>query len=220
MNHADLVALIEDGITQRGGRWADLGSGEGAFTLALADLLGPGSNITAVDRDAAALRYLQRDRFPGVEIETIAADFTRPLALSSLDGIVMANSLHFVRDRAPVLESVRKMLRPGGRLIVVEYGTDHGNPWVPHPFSYERWEKMAAQAGFVKTRLLRTIPSRHLGQIYSACSLSPSGGEGLKPPKRSATEIPPAGARAGRGAATSARSSPARRRSNDRHRPD
>ncbi len=172
MNHADLVALIEDGVTERGGRWADLGSGQGAFTLALADLLGPGSHITAVDRDAGALRYLERGRFPGVEIDTMVGDFTRPLALSDLDGIVMANSLHFVKDKSPVLESVRKMLRPGGTLVVVEYGTDRGNPWVPHPFSYKKWETMAAQAGFVKTRSLRTIPSRHLGSMYSAASES------------------------------------------------
>jgi len=175
VNHADLVALIEGGITQRGGRWADLGSGEGAFTLALADLLGPGSHIAAVDRDAGALRYLERNRYPGVEIETQVGDFTRPLTLSNLDGVVMANSLHFVKDKAPVLESVRKMLRPGGTLVVVEYGTDRGNPWVPHPFSYETWEKTAAQAGFVKTRLLQTIPSRHLGSMYSAFSQSPGG---------------------------------------------
>ena len=181
MNHADLVGLIEDGITERGGRWADLGSGEGAFTQALADLLGAGASITAVDRDAGALRNLATRRFAGVEVETRVGDFTRPIALSNLDGIVMANSLHFVRDKAPVLESVRDMLRPGGRLIVVEYGTYRGNPWVPHPFSYERWERMAAQAGFVETRLLRTIPSRHLGSMYSAISLSPRGERGLKP---------------------------------------
>jgi ubiquinone/menaquinone biosynthesis C-methylase UbiE len=173
MNHADLVALIDAGVTERGGRWADLGSGEGAFTLALADLLGPGSHITAIDRDAGVLRHLEHDRFPGVEIETRAADFTRPLALSNLDGVVMANSLHFVRDKAPVLESVRTLLRPRGTLIVVEYGADRGNPWVPHPFSYASWETMAAQAGFVETRLLRTIPSRHLGSIYAAASLNP-----------------------------------------------
>jgi ubiquinone/menaquinone biosynthesis C-methylase UbiE len=170
VNHADLVGLIEEGITERGGRWADLGSGEGAFTLALADLLGPGAHITAVDRDAGAVRSLGSQKFHGVEVVTKVADFTRALELSDLDGIVMANSLHFVRDKAPVLELVRRMLRPGGRLIVVEYGTDRGNPWVPHPFSFERWEKMAAQAGFVKTRLLRTIPSRHLGSMYSAVS--------------------------------------------------
>jgi ubiquinone/menaquinone biosynthesis C-methylase UbiE len=170
VNHADLVALIEDGVAERGGRWADLGAGEGAFTLALADLLGPGSHITAVDRDANALRHLERDRFPGVEIETQVGDFTRLLPLSMLDGVVMANSLHFVRDKTNVLESVRRMLRAGGTLIVVEYGSDRGNPWVPHPFSFETWEKMAARAGFVKTRLLRTIPSRFLGSMYAAAS--------------------------------------------------
>lgn len=165
MNHADLVGLIEGGVTERGGRWADLGAGEGAFTLALADLLGPGAHITAVDRDAGSLK-----RLGNTAIETKVADFTRPLDLSNLDGIVMANSLHFVRNKAPVLESVRGMLRPGGKLIVVEYGTDRGNPWVPHPFTYEQWERMAAQAGFEKTRLLRTIPSRYTGSMYSAVS--------------------------------------------------
>jgi ubiquinone/menaquinone biosynthesis C-methylase UbiE len=175
VNHSDLVGLLEDAITERGGHWAELGAGEGNFTLALADLLGPSAHITAVDRDAGALTRLAEQigrSFPDAAVETLAADFTRPLRLSGLDGIVMANSLHFVRDKAPVLDSVRNMLRPGGKLIVVEYGTDHGNPWVPHPFSYERWERMAAQAGFEKTRLLRTLPSRHLGSMYSAVSYS------------------------------------------------
>jgi SAM-dependent methyltransferase len=170
VNHGDLVGLIEGGVTERGGRWAELGAGEGNFTRALADLLGPGAHITAGDRDARALRTLANGSFDGVEVETRVGDFTRPLGLSELDGIVMANSLHFVRDKAPVVESVRQMLRLGGKLIVVEYGTDRGNPWVPHPFSYPSWETMAAQAGFVRTRLLRTIPSRHLGSIYAAVS--------------------------------------------------
>jgi ubiquinone/menaquinone biosynthesis C-methylase UbiE len=182
VNHADLVELIKDGVAERGGRWADLGAGEGAFTLALADLLGPGADITAVDRDAGALKRLELamgERFPDVRVVTKVADFTRPLSLSGLDGVVMANSLHFVRDKAPVLESVRGVLRPGGNLVVVEYGSDRGNPWVPHPFTFERWAQMAAQAGFEKTRLLRTIPSRHLGSMYSAVSVShpPLAGE-------------------------------------------
>ena len=183
MNHSDLVALLEDAITERGGRWAELGAGEGNFTLALADLLGPGAHITAVDRDSGALKTLAEQmgrRFPNIAVEIEVADFTRRLRLSGLDGIVMANSLHFVRDKGPVLESVRKMLRPGGTLIVVEYGTNSGNPWVPHPFTYERWEKMAAQAGFVKTRLLRTIPSRYTGSMYSAVSyVSSSANHGI-----------------------------------------
>ena len=75
----------------------------------------------------------------------------------------MANSLHFVRDKAPVVAAVHEMLKPGGRLIVVEYGTDRGNAWVPYPFTFERWKTIAAQAGFKSTRLLKTVPSRWLG---------------------------------------------------------
>ena len=166
MKRSDLVALIEGGIGEKGGRWADLGAGEGAFTHALADLLGSSAHITAVDRDARALRGLD-GRF-----DVRVADFTKPLDLHDLDGVVMANSLHFVRDKRPVLESVRGMMRPGGRLIVVEYDADRGNPWVPYPFTYAQWEQMAARAGFRGTRLLSTYPSRWLNGMYSALSLA------------------------------------------------
>ena len=164
MKQQDLIALIEKGIGERGGRWADLGAGEGAFTYALAELLGPSARITAVDKDARALRSLDG------AFDTRVADFTRPLDLHDLDGVLMANSLHFVHDKQPVVESVRRMLRPGGRLIVVEYAADRGNPWVPYPFSFERWKEMAARAGFKETRLLATYPSRWLGGMYSALS--------------------------------------------------
>ena len=180
MNHADLVGLLRDGVDAKGGKWADLGAGEGAFTLALADLLGPGAHIAAVDRDAGSMRGLAAEmgrRFPGTELEVVVADFRRPLALSALDGIVMANSLHFVRDKSPVLARVRGMLRRGGSLIVVEYGSDRGNPWVPHPFSYARWQQMAAAAGFVRTRQLGTVPSRYLGSMYSAAGYVPSSAD-------------------------------------------
>lgn len=173
VDHADHVHLIRDGVSGAGPQWADLGAGRGAFTMALAELLGPGGSIVAVDRDTAALRDLERAmaaRFGGVALRTVVADFTYPLALGPLDGIVAANSLHFVADRAPVLARLRGWLRPGGRLVVVEYDTDRGNPWVPHPFSYPRWEREAVSAGFTGTRRIGSVPSRFLGSIYSAVS--------------------------------------------------
>jgi ubiquinone/menaquinone biosynthesis C-methylase UbiE len=176
VNHTELVGLLRDGVDAKGGRWADLGAGGGAFTLALADLLGPGAHITAVDRDAGSISGLAAEmgkRFPASQLNILVADFTRPMSLTALDGIVMANSLHFARDKRPVLARVREMLRPGGSLIVVEYGSDRGNPWVPHPFSYQTWERMAADAGFERTRLLGTVPSRYLGSMYSAVTFAP-----------------------------------------------
>lgn len=168
MDDADFRALLEKGVERGPYSWAELGAGEGNFTRALASLLGPGAHVTAVDRDAGALRAI------GGGIETRVADFTKPLDLRDLDGIVMANSLHFVRNKPPVLAAVRGTLKPGGRLIVIEYGTDRGNPWVPHPFSFETWKGIASEAGFVGTELIGSVPSRYFGSMYSALARRPA----------------------------------------------
>ena len=174
MEHADHVELIRDGVVP--GVWAELGSGSGAFTLALADLLGHDGHIVSVDRDRGALRA-QREtmdaRFPTASVDYVHGDFTRALDLSALEGIVMANSLHFVRRKELVLEFVYGYLKPGGRLVLVEYDADRGNFWVPHPLSFASWQRLAAATGFLGTRLLGYRPSRYLGAIYSALSFRP-----------------------------------------------
>jgi len=174
MDHRDHVRLIREGVLGGGKIWADLGSGEGAFTLALADLLGPSGAIHTVDRDNRALEVqvgALRNQFPSVSVTPLVADFTMPLDLPRFDGIVMANSLHFERDKLAVLRLIHGYLRPAGRLVLVEYDTDHGNPWVPFPLSYRSWARLAEEAGFRDTRRLASVPSRFLGSIYSALSV-------------------------------------------------
>jgi len=176
VNHNDHVFLLRKGVPEQGGTWADFGSGGGAFTLALADLIGPQGHIYSVDKDRGSLREQERamrGSFPGVAVEYIAADFMQRLQLPPLDGIVMANSLHFVRKKDPVLQLINSYLRPGGRLLLVEYDTDQGNMWVPYPFSYGTWEALARQNGFVNTQFLARVPSRFFGGMYSAMSLRP-----------------------------------------------
>jgi ubiquinone/menaquinone biosynthesis C-methylase UbiE len=177
LDHADHVALLAPGIRQgEGGAWADLGAGTGAFTLALADLIGPHGVIHAIDRDRSALAELRSafvSSVPQAELRVRAADFTRRLDLAELDGVVMANSLHFVDEKLPVLALARGYLKRGGRFLLVEYDSDHGNPWVPHPLTFETWNELASEAGFVETRRLATVPSRFLRRIYSALSLAP-----------------------------------------------
>jgi ubiquinone/menaquinone biosynthesis C-methylase UbiE len=176
MDHSDHVNLLRGGIPEPGGVWADLGSGTGAFTLALAELIGPNGQIHSVDRRQDALQRQEqamRAGFPKVTVHYRVSDFARRIDLPPLDGVVMANSLHFQPEKDPVLRLVCSYLRPGGRLIVVEYETDRGNPWVPHPFSYRTWKKLARRNGLVDTTLLMTRPSRFLGQIYSAVSYVP-----------------------------------------------
>lgn len=179
MDHRDHVALLRGGVPGPGGVWADIGAGQGAFTLALADLLGPGAQIVAVDRDAGALRAnagAVAVRFPDTALTTLVADLERPLDLPELDGLVAANSLHYVpRDRqVAAIRSLAVRLRPGAPFIVVEYDADRGNPWVPHPFSIRGLERLAAAAGLEDTTEIGRVPSRFLGAIYAAVSRRPS----------------------------------------------
>lgn len=171
MNHHDHVNLLRGGIAQPGGIWADFGSGSGAFTLALRELVGADAQIFSIDRDSARLREQERAfarMFPASNVRYLRADFTHDLDLAPLDGIVMANALHFFKNKMEVLKHVRECLRPGGVLILVEYNVDQGNIWVPHPLSFETFRALAPRAGFDEPALLATVPSRFLREFFSA----------------------------------------------------
>jgi ubiquinone/menaquinone biosynthesis C-methylase UbiE len=172
MIHQDHVHLLQPADLNPGGTWADLGAGSGAFTLALCELVGPNAMIYAVDKDRARLNELEeayRARFDDTKnLYIVVADFSRPLELPLLDGILMANSLHFFKDKEKVLRHVRDLLKPNGILLLVEYNVDSGNPWVPHPLSFESFRALAPRAGFSEPRLLAKRPSSFLREFYSA----------------------------------------------------
>ena len=90
-----------------------------------------------------------------------------------LDGLIAANSLHYVpADRqVAVVRRLAGHLRPGGRFVIVEYDTDRGNRWVPYPFTFRSWERIAEAAGLVDAQPLGRVPSRFLGAIHSAVAV-------------------------------------------------
>ena len=114
MNHDDHVALLRGGIEQTGRVWADFGSGTGAFTLALAELIGRAGVIYSIEQDRSALAQQERslrERFPDSIVHYRAADFTRPIpdGVPPLDGIVMANALHFQRRPEPIVQLLKRV---------------------------------------------------------------------------------------------------------------
>jgi trans-aconitate methyltransferase len=101
MQEADAIALLAPAGVDRDGpsAWADLGCGDGTFTRALASLLPDGSRIHAIDLDAASLRAVPRS-YAGVPIDAHRGDFMRrPWPFDDPDGVLMANSLHYVADQ-------------------------------------------------------------------------------------------------------------------------
>ncbi len=189
MNHQDHVNLLRPAGLAAGGVWADLGAGAGAFTLALRELVGPEARLYSVDRDRARLRELERnfrDRFgEPSHLHLLAEDFSRPVDLPPLDGVLMANSLHFFREKEGLLRHVGGWLKPQGRLLVVEYNVDRGNLWVPYPLSFETFRLLAPRAGFSEPRLLARHPSSFLREFYSGEAVN-----GLKTDKRIEADNP------------------------------
>jgi ubiquinone/menaquinone biosynthesis C-methylase UbiE len=182
MDHHDHVNLLHPANPQPGGTWADFGAGSGAFTLALRELVGAEAAIYAVDKDRSRLAELERayrQRF-GAEtsrearLTLVQADFSRSLDLPALDGIVMANSLHYYKDKEALLRHVGSFLKPKGVLLLVEYNVDRGNPWVPHPLSFETYHALALRCGFEAPRLLTRAPSSFLHEFYSAAAYKPA----------------------------------------------
>lgn len=178
MNHNDHVNLLRPANFLRDGVYADFGAGSGAFTLALRELAGLDATIYAVDKDKSALRELEkshRDRFKtSGNLILLPNDFSNPIDLPPLDGIVMANSLHFFKDKEKILKHVRSFLKPNGVLLLVEYNVDRGNLWVPHPLSFETFQILAPRAGFTEPRLLAKVSSRFLKEFYSAVAYTVS----------------------------------------------
>jgi ubiquinone/menaquinone biosynthesis C-methylase UbiE len=173
MNHIDRINLLRAGIPKKRGVWAEFGSGSGAFTLALTELIDADSNIYSIDKDEKALTQQKQKiqlRFPNIQVHYLASDFSKPLNLPALDGVLMANAIHFVKEKEPFIMRIKDYLKPEGRLLIVEYNISRGNPWVPYPISFRSWEAMARECGFTETQLLNTKPSRYHKEIYSSAS--------------------------------------------------
>jgi ubiquinone/menaquinone biosynthesis C-methylase UbiE len=113
--------------------WLDLGCGTGLFTLALARNLPPGSKIIAIDKDEKALRKIPAT-VNDVVIQTLAADFVYDaLDVKEVDGILIANSLHYVKEKETLLKKLISSMKTNGVFLIVEYDRRAGNQWVPYP---------------------------------------------------------------------------------------
>lgn len=156
-------AAIPDSPTEH---WADLGCGSGTFTYAVAELLGKGSRILAIDK---LTQYLAKERAQ-VEItfsQLDAEHMTRDKG--EFDGIIMGNTLHYIKDQSSFLQRLHPWLKSNGKLVLVEYNTDRSNQWVPYPVSFEKAESLLKQAGFKAITKIGERPSQYRTDNMFAC---------------------------------------------------
>ena len=102
---------------------ADIGAGQGFFTVRLAQAVAPEGRVLAVDISASVLRALQsrveQEGLTNVEvIEGTAAD--PRLSEGVLDAALIVNAYHEMTEHQAMLEHIRRALKPGGRLVIIE----------------------------------------------------------------------------------------------------
>ncbi|MFA6056954.1 MAG: methyltransferase domain-containing protein [Taibaiella sp.] len=150
--------------------WADLGCGNGLFTKALATLLADGSTIYAIDKadTSHAGNMISTNKtniiFRKQDIEM------QELELPPLNGILMANVLHYVKNKGPFLEKLKQVLKRDASFLIVEYDTEQPVPyWVPFPLSFNAATQLFRQAGYKKIEKLGSQASLYQhSNLYSA----------------------------------------------------
>ncbi|NJL74730.1 MAG: class I SAM-dependent methyltransferase [Saprospiraceae bacterium] len=163
------VSLIAAAVKKENGIWADVGAGTGLFTLALQHLLHEGT-IYALDKNPHALWKLASSKQVCIKVEE--ADFTKELSLPTLDGIIMANALHYAPEPVVVFNQLLSCLKPKGVFILVEYETNTPNfPWIPYPIPLQHFKAIvtASQHSLSQVIPISTVPSVYSTEhIYSA----------------------------------------------------
>jgi ubiquinone/menaquinone biosynthesis C-methylase UbiE len=173
-----ITMLAGSGLSSHGPAvWADLGCGTGTFTRALADALAPGSTIHAMDLDRAALSRLPA-RHAEVTIHPVHGDFmTMPWPFGNVDGILMANSLHYIHGQEEFIWQCTSQMKARWQLVIVEYDLTRANQWVPYPVSRSRLVDLFRTVGDVSITFLGSRPSLyHRAPLYAALVARGKGG--------------------------------------------
>lgn len=145
-------------------QWADLGCGDGVFTELLAGIIPAHSKITAVDRMPQTLSTRMEN---DVSVTFQKADFENDeLNLNNLDGVLMANSLHYIHDKERLISKLEAYFAEKKQFLIVEYEKESANRWVPFPIHFEKLKELFYKLGYQSVEKLNTRRSHYGGEMY------------------------------------------------------
>lgn len=152
---------------QRGSTVADLGAGSGYFTIRLAKAVGSSGRVYGVDIQPGMLDLLQkavaRERLTNV-IPVLGAIDDPKLPPDALDLVLMVDVYHEFSQPQVMLQRIRTALKPGGRLVLLEYRAE--DPDVPirpeHKMTKAQVKLEVEHEGFRQQRVYDDLPRQHL----------------------------------------------------------
>jgi len=158
------LPLCETLAALEAGRVLDVAAGVGQFTRALVDCLGAFEEIVGVDISPQAVERANAsldERGVSFEVADAAA---LPYPDGRFDTVVLANSLHHLKDLEVVASEIRRVLTPGGRWILLEMHDDASTPASRNAVDLHLWAAALDRARgqyhdpvFSRERLLRLL---------------------------------------------------------------
>lgn len=136
-----------------GQRIADLGSGSGLFTRPLAQATGPQGVVYAIDIDPELLRHVEKSAQEKsiANIRTILAASDDPKIPEPVDLIVIIDTLHHIANQSVYLPGLRKYLRPGGRVAVIDFSKTWPEGHENMKYSVETLDGWMKNGGYTQT---------------------------------------------------------------------
>lgn len=175
MNFSDPRTNVLQLGLRDGMRIADLGSGSGHYALAAAHAVGHDGKVYAVDvhedmlhhvKDAARNQHLRN-------VETVWGNIEKPggtkLREGTIDAAVLSNTLFQLEHKKAAVEEIRRILVPGGRLLVIDWAGAYGGmgPAAEHVVNEHEAEELFITGGFHKLKDFRA-GAHHYAVVFTA----------------------------------------------------
>jgi ubiquinone/menaquinone biosynthesis C-methylase UbiE len=151
----------------KGAAVADIGAGVGYFTWRLAERVGPKGVVYGEDIQPRMLELLNRNmrerKISNVRAVLGAVDDPK-LPKESLDLVLLVDVYHEFSEPEKMLDAIRESLKPGGRLVLLEYRAE--DPAVPirpeHKMTVKQVRDEVEPEGFRFDRSIEKLPEQHI----------------------------------------------------------
>jgi len=160
---------------REGMKVADFGTGTGHYARTAAAIVGREGRVYAIDVQEDVLKHaeLNMGRHGHGVVEYVWGNIEKragtKLRDASIDAVILANVLFQVEDRAGLIEEIRRVLKQGGKILVVDWAGSYSGmgPASEQVVTERTAEELFINAGFHKTEGFRAGP-HHYGLIFTS----------------------------------------------------
>ncbi len=175
MNFTDPKSAVQHMGLRKGMKVGDFGAGSGHYSVAAAPLVGSEGRVYSIDVQEDVLKHIHylAEEAHVQNIETVWGDFEKAFGTKLrdhvLDAAILSNVLFQLEERKIAIEEIKRTLKSGGLLLVVDWTGSYGGvgPSVDRIIPEHEAEAFFIESGFHKTGNFVPGP-HHYGLLFTA----------------------------------------------------